>query len=153
MAVKIEHRLGVQAPAAVIWELLEDVSGWPAWNPLYPAAAGRIGYGELLKLSIALPDQPARAIEARILDWAPNEAIHWRTTALQGLVTMTRYLEIESLGETNAIFSNGEIFSGWFGARAARRARPQLKQGFAALGEAMKARAEGLWRERAGRAT
>lgn len=153
MPIKIEHRLGVQAPADVIWEILEDVPGWAAWNPIYPAAVGRIGYGELLKLTLALPGRPAQSIEARIIDWAPNEAIHWRTTASRGLVSTVRYLEIDILGETNSIFSNGEIFAGWLGPRAARPLRPHLKQGFAALGEAVKAKAEALWRERGGGAT
>jgi hypothetical protein len=153
LPIKIEHRLGVQAPADVIWEILEDVPGWAAWNPLYPQASGRVGYGELLKLTLALPGRPAQPIEARIIEWAPGEVIHWRTTALRGLVTSVRYLEIDVLGEANAIFSNGEIFSGWLAPRAVRPIRGALKQGFAALSEAVKARAEALWRERSGGAT
>ena len=31
---KIEHRIGIQAPADVIWEILADIPGWEAWNPL-----------------------------------------------------------------------------------------------------------------------
>ena len=42
MPVKLEHRIGVQAPAEVIWESLFDVPGWEGWNPLYPRAAGVI---------------------------------------------------------------------------------------------------------------
>lgn len=153
MPIKIEHRLGVQAPAAVIWEILEDVPGWPAWSTLYAKAAGRIGYGELVKLTLTLPGQAPRDIEARILDWTPGEVIHWRTTAMRGLVTATRYFEIDVLGDENAIFSNGELFEGWLAPRTARPIRGALKEGFTAFGEALKAKAEALWRERSGGAT
>jgi len=57
---KIESRIGVQAPPLVIWDLLKDIESWPSWNPIYPKASGRLGYGETLHLTCQLPkqDQP-----------------------------------------------------------------------------------------------
>ena len=150
MPAKIEHRLGVQAPASVIWEVLFDLERWPEWNPLYPEVSGAIRFGETLKLKLALPDQPVRDLSAVIMDWTPDEAIHWKTSHLRGLVRTVRYLEIEPMSETGCVFSNGEIFTGLLGARVAKQLRPALKQGFAALGEAVGARAEALWRQQAG---
>jgi hypothetical protein len=148
--VKIEHRIGVSVPAEVIWEVISDLPGWAAWNPLYPEAHGVIGYGELLKLTLALPDQPTRVIEPRVVDWTPNEVIHWRLSMAYGLVKSIRYLEIEVLGPTNCVFSNGEIFSGLLGSRAVLPIRKSIRQGFEAMGEAVRDRAEALWRERGG---
>ena len=34
LPLKIEHRIGVQTPAPVIWDMVADVNGWPktgAW--------------------------------------------------------------------------------------------------------------------------
>ena len=50
--LKIEHRIGVQAPPDVIWESLADLSTWADWNPLYPNAAGQIRIGETLDLDL-----------------------------------------------------------------------------------------------------
>ena len=36
MSFRVEHRMGVPAPASVIWEVLSDLPGWSAWNPIYP---------------------------------------------------------------------------------------------------------------------
>jgi hypothetical protein len=146
VALKIEHRLGVQVPPEVVWEIIADVPGWAAWNPLYPQAAGRIGYGELLTLTLALPDQPARVITPRIVDWAPQEAVHWRLSMMGGLVSSIRYLEIEPVGDGGCIFSNGEIFSGLLGPRVVRPMRRAIKQGFTAMGEAVRDRALAQWR-------
>lgn len=152
MPIKIEHRIGVAAPAHVVWEILEDVPGWTAWNPLYPKAAGKIGYGERLSLTVALPGQAHREIAPAIIDWTPNEAIHWRLSAVGGLVDTIRYLEIETLSDTGCAFSNGELFRGLIGPYVARGLRRSLRRGFTALGESLKDRAEALWRERSGEA-
>jgi hypothetical protein len=146
--LKIEHRLGVQAPASVIWEVLYALDQWSQWNPLYPDVTGAIRYGETLTLKLALPDQPVRDLRATVLDWTPDEAIHWKTSHLGGLVSTIRYLEIEPMSDTGCVFSNGEIFAGLLGPRVARSLRPSLKRGFAALGEALRDRAEALWRQR-----
>ncbi|MBV9511556.1 MAG: SRPBCC domain-containing protein [Caulobacteraceae bacterium] len=153
MPEKIEHRIGIPVPAAVVWEVISDVAGWPAWNPIYPKAAGKVGFGERLSLTLALPEQTPREIDPVVFDWAPDEAIHWRTQLAGGLGWAVRFLEIEAMSESGCIFSNGEIFGGLFGPGTARRLRRPLKAGFAALGEAVKARAEALWRERGGEAT
>ena len=149
MPTRIEHRVGVKAPASVVWDIVHDLDRWREWNPLYPDVAGRIGYGETLKLRLALPDEPERELLATVTDWTPNEAIHWRTSHMGGFVRTVRYLEIEAMSETGCIFSNGEIFSGLLSGSTVRRLRPRLKRGFEALGEAVRDRAEALWREQA----
>jgi hypothetical protein len=153
MPTRVEHRTGVQAPASVVWEIVHDIDRWREWNPLYPEAWGEIGYGETLKFKLALPDQPERELLATVLDWSPDEALHWKTSHIGGFVRTVRYLEIEAMTDVGCIFSNGEIFSGLLSGPVVRRLRPSLKKGFTALGEAVRDRAELLWREQDGRAT
>ncbi len=153
MPVKIEHRLGVRTPAEVIWALVADLEHWADWNPLYPAAQGAVRMGERLTLELALPGHPVRTIRPTIIDWVPNEQIHWRLSLAAGQIRTTRYIEIEALSETGCIFSNGEVFAGLLGPPLARRLRKDLRAGFAAMGEAVKARAEQAWREAGGALT
>jgi len=143
--VRIEHRIGVQAPAEAIWAVISDIAGWKDWNPLYPRAEGALRIGAELDLDLALPGQPTRAIKPVILDWVPNDQIHWRLSMLGGLVRTIRYIEIEILTERGCIFSNGEVFSGYLGPTVAKRMRPAIRQGFVGMGEAVKARAEGAF--------
>ncbi|HEX6858759.1 MAG TPA: SRPBCC domain-containing protein [Caulobacteraceae bacterium] len=153
MGVKLEHRIGIQAPAEVIWESLIDINGWSAWNPLYTKSAGKVRIGNILDLELALPGQAPRPIRPRILDWAPEDHIHWTTRSLNGWVKTVRYLEIEALTETGCIFSNGEIYDGWLGPSVAKRNRRAIRAGFTALGEALQARAEAAWKARQGLTT
>lgn len=145
MSYRIEHRIGITAPAEVIWDILADVPGWEAWNPLYPSASGVIRIGEVLNLTRALQGQTPETITPRVLDWVPLEQLHWYSTAGNGLLKALRYIEIEKLDEASCIFSNGEIFSGLLGPFAAKRLRGELKGGFALMGEAMKRQAEAAY--------
>jgi hypothetical protein len=145
MDVKLEHRIGVRTPPDVIWSVISDIQGWRDWNPLYPRAEGALRIGSQLDLDLALPGQKLQTIRPVILDWVPNDQIHWRLTMFGGLVRTTRYIEIEALTETGCIFSNGELFSGMLGPTAAKRMAKQIRAGFAAMGEAVKARAEAAY--------
>ena len=145
MDVKIEHRIGVRAPAEVIWDAISDIEAWKDWNPLYPRAKGVLRIGAQLDLDVAIPGQKVRAIRPVILDWVPNDQIHWRLSILGGLIQSTRYIEIEALTETGCIFSNGELFRGRFAPLVLRRMAKDIRKGFAAMGEAVKTRAEAAY--------
>ena len=146
--VRIEHRVGVQAPAEVIWEVISDLKSWERWNPLYPKASGDIRIGAALDLTLALPDQPPQQIQPTVLEWVPNEQLHWRLTMLGGLVRTIRYFEIENLGAESCIVSNGEILGGLVGPRVGKRMGRNLYRAFVGMNEALKTRAEALWQAR-----
>jgi hypothetical protein len=150
MAFYIEHRLGVAAPAAHVWRFLGDVEGWSAWAPLYARAEGRLRIGETVVLEQALAGETAEIIAARVVDWAPEMQIHLAVRYFAGLVVSTRYFEIEKLSETGCVVSNGEMFKGAAAGFMPRSLRRALKTGFAAFGEALKAKAEAAWRSEAG---
>jgi hypothetical protein len=153
MPLKLEHRIGVQAPGEIVWEILADVAAWPQWSVIYPEAAGVIGFGERLTLTRVLPGQSPEQIQPRVIDWGPVEAIHWRTSVMGGWVNAVRYLEVEVMSEAGCIFSNGELFTGLLSNRIPRARRIALRAGFTALGESLRDRAEALWQERSSGAT
>jgi hypothetical protein len=146
--LRIEHRVGIQAPAEVVWEAISDLKSWSAWNPLYPQASGDIHIGQTLDLTLALPGQAPQQIRPTVLEWVPNEQLHWRLVMLGGLVKTIRYFEIEALAETSCIVSNGEILGGLMGPRVGKRMGRTIYRAFVENNEALKARAEALWEAR-----
>ena len=149
LPLKLEHRIGVQTPSEAIWPMLADIAGWPAWNPLYPKAEGKLAFDSVLTLEVALPGERPRTIKPIITDWTPNEQIIWRLSLFWGLLRSTRYIEIESLGDESSIFSNGEIFDGPLLSLMTKGQKKAIKAGFTAFGEAVRDRAEADWRGRA----
>ena len=142
---QVEHRIGIQAPAEVIWQVVHDLAAWESWNPTYPRAEGTIRIGGALTLTVALPGQPPMEIAPVVLDWVPNEQLHWKLRMAGGLVKTVRYIEIEAVSATGCIVSNGEYIGGVLGGAAVRRIGRSAYRGFLAMNEALKTRAEDLW--------
>ncbi|WP_374574099.1 SRPBCC family protein [Phenylobacterium sp.] len=151
--VRIEHRVGIQAPPETIWEVLYDLPGWSKWNPLYVEAEGQIRIGSTLRLKMVLPGEAAQDIRPVVLEWVPHEQLHWRLSLMWGMVSNTRYIEIEKLGETSCIVSNGELFGGLFGPSVAKRLGRKVWKGFEAMDLALKEEAEARWRQAQGAPT
>ena len=143
--LRIEDRIGVQAPAEVIWEIIHDIGSWHEWNPTYVQAAGTVRIGEVLTLTLALPGQPAQEIQPKVLDWVPNEQLHWQLTFMGGLIRTLRYIEINPVHEQGCIVDNGEIFSGLMGRSMGKRVGRSVRAGFQAMNAALKDRAEAAW--------
>ena len=148
MVFRLENRIGVATPASTIWEVISDLDGWSRWNPLYPQASGKLGFGETLTLTLKLPEQEPETIRPTVLEWSPNSLIHWSLKLAGGMVKTTRYLEIEALTETGCIFSNGEVFDGVLSRFVPRRLRRRIRQGFDGMGEAAEREAEARWAAR-----
>jgi hypothetical protein len=146
--LKIEHRVGIQAPAEVIWEVISDLKSWDQWNPLYPKASGEIHIGAELDVTLALPGQEPQQIKPTVLEWVPNEQLHWQLKMIGGLVRTIRFIEIEALAKDGCIVSNGEIIGGLIGPRLGKRMGRTIYRAFVAMDEALKARAESLWQAR-----
>ena len=143
--VRIEHRIGIQAPAEVIWEIIRDLPRWHEWNPTYPNATGEIRIGNQLAVTAALPGQPPMDLKPTVLDWVPNEQLHWKASFMGGLVKTVRFIEIEALAEAGCIISNGEYIGGLLGGGVVRRIGRSAYRGFMAMNEALKVRAEAEW--------
>jgi len=140
--VRVEHRIGAQAPAEAIWAVIQDLDGWSRWNPLFPKAQGAIRIGAPIDIDMALPGAKPQSLQVTVLDWAPNEQLHLKSTALGGLVKVVHYIEIEQLAEASCIVSNGQIIGGLLGASAARQVGARLHRGLRQMNEALKAEAE-----------
>ncbi|WP_293897901.1 SRPBCC domain-containing protein [Phenylobacterium sp.] len=143
--LRVEDRIGIQAPPEVIWEIVYDLDRWHEWNPTYPQAQGQIRIGELVSVTLALPGQPPQALKPRIVDWVPNEQVHWQLSMMGGLIRTLRYIEIEARGEENCVVDNGELFQGLMGPSLGKRMGRTVQRGFKAMNEALKARAEAAW--------
>ena len=150
---RIEHRLGVPAPAPVVWQVISDLGRWSDWNPLYVKVEGKLRIGERLTLSQAIPGQAADLIKPTVIDWVPDAQLLWRLSQKGGFIKRLRYLEIDKLSDEGCIFSNGEDWSGYLVRYVTRAQKRAMRAAFEAMGEAVKARSIALWHEQGGAPT
>ena len=147
---RIEHRLGVAAPASVVWQVLAELERWAEWNPLYVRAEGALRIGTQLTLTQALDGRPTVLIQPTLVDWVPDAQIVWRLSQNGGMIQRLRYLEIDKLGDEACIFSNGEDWTGLLARFIPVEHRRAMRAGFAAMGEAVCEQAIKLWNQQGG---
>ena len=144
MAYRIQSRVGVQAPAFAVWNVLSDLDRWKEWNPLFTEAEGRLSIGALLTLRRVRADGVGEQEEVRVLDWVPNEQILW-TKTVGPFARVIGFLEIEALSETGCVLSVGEVYDGIVGERLGKARRKLLNPGWTRMAEALKAKSEATW--------
>ena len=144
MSIRVEYRIGVNATALRVWEVLSNLERWGDWNPMYPQASGKIAMGATLNLTEHVAGQADRRFEARVLDWTPEAQLVLRIK--EGMFAQRmQYFEIDALAGKDAkgcIFAAGTFFQGWGAEGAARKLSRGLKIGFGLMAEAMKAKVE-----------
>jgi hypothetical protein len=144
MGYRIQSRIGVQAPAFAVWDVLSDLEGWKDWNPLFTEAEGRLSIGTLMRLRRVRADGKGELEEVRVVDWVPNEQILW-LKVIAPFARSLAFLEIEALSETACVLAAGEVFDGLIGERLGKKQRRELNASWTRLVEAAKARAEATW--------
>jgi len=138
---RIEKRVGVQATSDRIWDLVADLSGWDAWNPIDKDVEGAIAYGGRLTMTEAWPDMAERQSAAQVVEWQPRARLVWaerRGFLFQSL----RYIQIEELAPGNCIVAIGIRFSGIRGELFHDKHRPAMKKALESAAEGLKAAAE-----------
>jgi len=142
MNFKVEKRVGVRATSERIWEVIADLPGWDAWNPIETGVSGTIAFGGSLTLTEAIPDLPQRQVVGRIGDWQPNGQLVWAEKR-GWLFAMTRYYRIDQLEPGSCIVANGFIFSGFRGEGFHDKHRKTLRSACESVAEALRVAAEG----------
>lgn len=146
MSFRVENRVGIKTPSDRIWDLIADLPGWSAWNPTFPEAEGLIAIGGVLSLTERIDGLPDRRARVTINDWVPYAQLVW--SEKRGFqFTSTRYIEIEELAPGSCIVANGEIFGGMFGESYFNKNKRLLRRACEELGEALRAKAEGVGSE------
>ena len=111
MDTRIEKRVGIQASAERLWDILSDFPGWSRWNPYETDLEGQLAFGAPLRLTETWPDMAPRQVEGRINEWQPLAQLIW-VEKRGWLFATVRYFEIEELEPESCILATGMLFHG-----------------------------------------
>lgn len=140
---KIEKRIGIRASTDHIWEVISNLSGWDAWNPVETGVAGTIAFGGEITLTEAIEGLPERKAVGRVGEWQPYAQLVWMENRGLWFRSM-RYFEIEELEPGSCIAANGILFSGLRGEMFFDKNRKHLRHAVDGVAEAWKTAAEAL---------
>ncbi|MFW2343189.1 SRPBCC family protein [Brevundimonas sp.] len=111
MDTRIEKRVGIQATAERLWDVLVDFPGWSRWNPYESDIEGTLAFGAPITMTETWPGMASRPVDGRINEWQPLAQLVW-VEKRGWLFSTVRYFEIEELDKESCILATGMMFQG-----------------------------------------
>jgi hypothetical protein len=144
----IEHVLDIDAPPAVVWEVLTDLPRYGEWNPFVIECRSTLVPGDPIDLRVRLRATPQDQREW-MLEMVPGERFAYRMKPFPlGSLSSRRSHEIEPLGAGRTRYRSHMQLSGWLMPLVRALLGENLQRGFAEMSAAVRSRAERLAAER-----
>lgn len=139
---RIHDQIEIDAPVERVWEVFTDFPSFPSWNPFIARLEGRLDPGSRLRVTLRLG--------RRLMHFRPEvtvvrhgREIRWLVRqAIPGIFDVERAFELEALRPSGTRFAQWEEARGLLAPVVMVVVRRKLAHGYAALNEALKARAE-----------
>jgi hypothetical protein len=141
----IKHSSEIEAPAAVVWEVITDLPSYPAWNPFVVACRSTLAVGASISMRVRIFRFWAQPQRERILKHAPG---HLLCYGLYGVpfsaLVSSRCHEVRSLEARRTLYESRFELGGWLAPVVQCLLGRRLARGFHAMTEAIRHRAEEL---------
>ncbi len=143
MKKQIETEIEIDASAETVWNILTDFDEHPSWNPFVREISGFPKEGERLRVFIQPAGGKGMVFKPRVLKAEQNRELRWLGKLfIPGLFDGEHYFRIEPIGEDRVRFVHGENFSGILVGLMAGSLDKGTADGFRAMNQALKRRAE-----------
>jgi hypothetical protein len=104
-------QLVINAPVALVWNILTDVERYPEWNPSIAKVWGSLREQGIIYIHHA---HLHLIIPVRIERLQPRAQLAWRgIKTFSAVVQGEHYFRLTDLGDDRTELQHGEIFSGW----------------------------------------
>ncbi|HYE76739.1 MAG TPA: SRPBCC domain-containing protein [bacterium] len=148
---EIRTTTDIEAPPAVVWEVLTDFASYPAWNPFLVRIEGDAAKNERLKVTMQRERQNPLTFTPTVLEAREHRALRWLGRVLfSGIFDGEHFFELEPLKTGGTRLVHGEMFTGIAVDYFARNLLVDIEQDFGRMNQALKSRAEALARESPG---
>ena len=146
----IQTEIKINAPKETVWQILIDFGGYPGWNPFIRKIKGKAVKGERLENHMYLPGQKPMVFKPRILELEEQKIFRWLGKLFfNGLFDGEHYFEIQEVDSNQVKLIHGENFSGLLVGLLMKKIEDNTLQGFQAMNQALKNRAEKVYQETA----
>lgn len=139
----IRTEIEVDASAERVWTILVDLPAYAEWNPLIREAGGAVVEGSRIDLFICAPGLANRRVRVKLLRVDPSRELRWLGRLFApNLLDGDHSFEVEPLGPGRVRVVQKETFRGLIVPFVARWLVRNMTQGFEAMNQALKRRAE-----------
>ena len=136
----IETEIIIPASADQVWQVLTDFESYAQWNPFIKYLEGKAELGQTLVAKIAPKPNKLQTFKPRVLRAEAGVELRWLGKAfVGGLFDGEHSFKIEAAGQNEVRFIHGECFRGLLVKPLMGSMREDVKAGFIAMNEALKA--------------
>jgi hypothetical protein len=140
---QLHSETAIQASPQRVWEILTDFAAYPDWNPFIPRISGSPEAGSRLDVQLQPPGGRGMRMRPTVTAAAPSHELRWLGhLGVPGLFDGEHSFRIEPLGADRVRFVQEERFTGLLAPLVLRFIARSIRQGFEAMNQALKARAE-----------
>lgn len=144
----LHTEIGIDAKSDIVWNVLSDLNGWEAWNPVIKAQ-GALKLGEAIDISLAAPGGDPMELKPVITQLDEGREFRWTVRKFLGLFKAEHGFRIVPEDKGRCRFEHFETFSGPLGTAAFANQEKLLKTGFEVVNRMLKREAEKRGRDQA----
>ncbi|GJM37681.1 MAG: hypothetical protein DHS20C19_10480 [Acidimicrobiales bacterium] len=143
MRHELHTEVEIDAPAAVVWDLLTDLDNYRAWNPFITDSAGEAVVGEKLVNRMDPPGGKAMTFKPVVTEVEAGKVFEWLGRfGLPGLFDGRHRFELTATPSGGTLVVHAEHFTGVLVRFMRSSLDTRTLAGFEAMNAALKARAE-----------
>ena len=150
-AIVSSEKVEINAPAALVWEVLTDLPRYGEWNPFCVACESTLEMGAPVKMTLKDYVTPGNYFDncEYVCAFEPERLLSWQLPYNEAWPYPARRDQIiEATGPQSCVYHSTDAFLGDNGIHVMRFAGPWVKRAFDDTAIALKERAERLHRER-----
>ena len=139
----IRSAIEIRAPIDLVWRILTDFEGYPAWNPHVVKVLGKPRIGGRITIHTRPPSGRTVVMRPVILSWTPPRELRWRATFVtRHLFSGEHGFVLEATAPDRVRFAQDETFSGVLVPLYSRLRLAATRRGFEQMNQALRERAE-----------
>jgi hypothetical protein len=139
----ISTEIDIDAPPAVVWKVLTDLSGYCSWNPTIRRIEGNLAVESCLRVFACLPCGLPMMFRPRLLEFKPEREIKWiGNLVVPGLIDGEHLFLINPIDDFRTRFVQREEYHGILLPLLWKWLRDQGRRAFEMMNQALKAEAE-----------
>lgn len=137
----------IYAPKEIVWQVLTDFASYPDWNPFIKSFAVKPEKGKRFKVVIQQPGSKPMTFSPVCLELSENTQFRWLgSLGFKGIFDGEHIFELYEEENGKIRFVHREKFSGILVPLLWKQLNVKTRKGFEMMNEALKERAEEVYR-------
>ena len=141
----------IEVPAPFAWDVLLDYARYPDWNPFTVRVESTCQVGDPVDLYLPDPRRPGELVHQRewvVVNDPPRQFSYEMRPTADLPVGGRRDQYLEEIGPSHCRYWTTDLFTGPHAEAVMTHSGPWVKQGFDAVAEAFRLRAQQMWADR-----